>query len=81
MAYGSVRAVAGMLYGFKPAVPLTGITAAVAGIIVNLALFFACHVFWPHGMGRPIDLLSVTLSAIAMIALFRFKAGVIPVIL
>jgi chromate transporter len=27
------------------------------------------------------DLLSVMLAAIAMIALFRFKAGVIPVIL
>jgi chromate transporter len=32
-------------------------------------------------MGRPMDLLSVMLAAIAMIALFRFKAGVIPVIL
>ena len=27
--------------------PLTGITAAVVGVIVNLALFFAWHVFWP----------------------------------
>jgi chromate transporter len=32
-------------------------------------------------MGRPMDLLSVMLAAIAMIALFRFKAGVIAVIL
>jgi chromate transporter len=61
--------------------PLTGITAAVVGIIVNLALFFAYHVFWPQGMGSRVDVLSVMLAAIAMIALFRFKAGVIPVIL
>jgi hypothetical protein len=30
--------------------PLTGITAAVVGVIVNLALFFAWHVFWPQGL-------------------------------
>ena len=29
--------------------PLTGITAAVVGVIVNLAVFFAWHVFWPGG--------------------------------
>jgi chromate transporter len=29
--------------------PLTGITAAVVGVIVNLALFFAWHVLWPKG--------------------------------
>ena len=29
--------------------PLTGITAAVVGVIVNLAVFFAWHVFWPRG--------------------------------
>ena len=32
--------------------PLTGITAAVVGVIVNLALFFAWHVFWPQGWTR-----------------------------
>jgi chromate transporter len=65
----------------KLTAPLTGITAAVVGIIVNLALFFACHVFWPSGMSGAVDVLSVMLAAIAMIALFLFKAGVIPVIL
>jgi chromate transporter len=65
----------------KLTAPLTAITAAVVGIIVNLALFFAYHVFWPSGMDSPVDLLSVMLAAIAMIALFRFKAGVIAVIL
>jgi chromate transporter len=60
--------------------PLTGITAAVVGIILNLALFFAYHVFWPSGAAG-VDWVSVLLAAIAMMALFRFKAGVIPVIL
>jgi len=60
--------------------PLTGITAAVVGIIANLALFFAYHVFRPSG-AVSVDWLSVLLAAIAMIALFRFKVGVIPVIL
>ena len=30
--------------------PLTGITAAVVGVIVNLAVFFAWHVLWPDGL-------------------------------
>ncbi|MEO5695711.1 MAG: chromate efflux transporter, partial [Burkholderiaceae bacterium] len=29
--------------------PLTAITAAVVGVILNLALFFAWHVWWPQG--------------------------------
>lgn len=33
--------------------PLTAITAAVVGVIVNLAVFFAYHVLWPEGR-RPL---------------------------
>ncbi|MCC2681371.1 MAG: chromate transporter [Nitrosospira multiformis] len=65
----------------KLTAPLTGITAAVVGIILNLALFFAYHVFWVSGIDGPVDWISVALAAIALIALFRFKSGVIPVIL
>ena len=65
----------------KLTAPLTAITAAVVGVIVNLALFFAYHVFWPSGLDQPVDWLSVLIAAMALIALFRFKAGVIPVIL
>jgi chromate transporter len=61
--------------------PLSGITAAAVGVIVNLALFFAYHVFWPGGLNSAIDWLSVVLAAVATMAVFRFKVGVIPVIL
>jgi chromate transporter len=66
--------------------PLTGITAAVVGVIVNLATFFAWHVFWPSGwqaarLTGGLDIAAVAIGAVAAVALLRFKAGVIPVIL
>jgi chromate transporter len=60
--------------------PLTAITAAVVGVILNLAVFFAYHVLWPSGMGGHFDGLSLFIGIAAAIALFRFKIGVIPVI-
>jgi len=60
--------------------PLTGITAAVVGVILNLALFFAHHVLWPEGRSGPFDLPSAVIGVAAFVALFRFKAGIIPVI-
>lgn len=61
--------------------PLSAITAAVVGVILNLALFFAYHVFWPSGLTSSIDWFSIVLTAIATVAVFRFKVNVIPVIL
>ena len=61
--------------------PLTAITAAVVGVILNLALFFAWHVLWPAGAGGRFDWLSALIGIAAGVALFRFKAGIIPVIL
>lgn len=61
--------------------PLTAITAAVVGVIVNLAVFFAYHVFWPQGVSGQVEWPSVALAALAVIAIFRFKMNVIPVIL
>jgi chromate transporter len=55
--------------------PLTAVTAAVVGVIVNLALFFAGHVLWPHGA---FDWTAAAITAGAAIALFRYDAGIIP---
>jgi chromate transporter len=58
--------------------PLTGITAAVVGVVVSLAVFFAQHVFYVAGA---VDWISLVLAAAALAALMRFKLGLIPVIL
>ncbi len=64
----------------KFSAPLTGITAAVVGVIVNLALFFAWHVLWPKGWDGGFDWPSAVIGAAAFVALFRYKAGIMPVI-
>jgi chromate transporter len=60
--------------------PLSAITAAVVGVILNLAVFFAWHVFWPTGFGGDFDGVAALIGVYALIALFRFKVGVISVI-
>ena len=60
--------------------PLAGITAAVVGVIVNLVVFFAMHVFWPQGFGAAIDIASALIAVAALVALLRFKVGVITLI-
>ena len=65
----------------KLTAPLTAITAAVVGVIVNLAVFFAWHVLWPKGAGGGFDAASAAIGLVTAVALFRFKAGVIPVVL
>ncbi|WP_166367213.1 chromate efflux transporter [Pseudomonas akapageensis] len=61
--------------------PLTGITAAVVGVILNLAMFFGYHVLWPKGFAGDLDWPSLLIAVAAAIALFRFKRGVIQVLL
>ena len=60
--------------------PLTAITAAVVGVILNLALFFAYHVLWPRGFDGAFEWPSALIAMAAGIALFRYKANVIHVI-
>lgn len=67
--------------------PLLGITAAVVGVIINLAIFFAYHVLWPYGFNSmeefigKIDWRSLVIGIIAFIALFKFKIDILKVIL
>ncbi|VAW95764.1 Chromate transport protein ChrA [hydrothermal vent metagenome] len=77
--------------------PLTGITAAVVGVILNLAVFFAYHVLWPEGIGiefewssplvglkafynAPFEWVSALIGSAALIAMFKFKVGILPVL-
>ncbi len=60
--------------------PLTAITAAVVGVILNLAVFFGYHVLWPKGLAGHFDWGSALIALGAAAALFRFKRGVIEVI-
>ena len=64
----------------KLTAPLTAITAAVVGVILNLALFFAYHVLWPQGFNGRFDWPSAIISVLALLALFRLKWNVMLVI-
>ncbi len=72
-------------HDIKFTAPLTAITAAVVGVILNLALFFAWHVFWPEASARApfsgrFEWFSVILTLAAFIGLWRYKLGIIQVI-
>ena len=60
--------------------PLTGITAAVVGVVLNLAVFFAYHVLWPKGFEGSFEWFSALIGAAAFVALFRYKIGIVTVI-
>ena len=60
--------------------PLTAITAAVVGVILNLALFFGYHTLWPEGFAGSLDVASALIAVGAAIALFKFKRNVMHVI-
>ncbi|MDD5176171.1 MAG: chromate efflux transporter [Sterolibacterium sp.] len=65
--------------------PLTAITAAVVGVILNLAVFFAWHTFWPKAtatapFGGPFDAISVAIAIACFIALWKYKVDIMKVI-
>ncbi len=72
---------------------LSAVTAAVVGVILNLAVWFGLHVVFRqllpwhnYGFALDVPVLSsidpfATILAIAALALFRFKIGVIPTLL
>jgi len=61
--------------------PLVGITAAVVGVILNLALFFAYHVLWPDGQSGAFEWFSALLGVAACFALFKWDIGIFKLIL
>ena len=68
----------------KLTAPLAAVTAAVVGVIANLALFFIAIVAIKPGAtslhGAQIDFVALGLVVFAAVALWRLKWGVIPVI-
>jgi chromate transporter len=60
--------------------PLTGVTAAVVGVIASLALFFLAHIATPSDAAGTVDWIALLIASGAAVALLRYKAGVIPVI-
>lgn len=64
----------------KLTAPLTAISAAVVGVILNLALFFGYHTLWPSGFAGPFDVPSALIALAAFVALFRYKLNVMVVI-
>jgi chromate transporter len=61
--------------------PLTAISAAVVGVVISLALFFAWHVFGLASPPARWDWIAIAISAAASLALLRYKVGTIKLIL
>jgi chromate transporter len=60
---------------------LSGVTAAVVGVILNLALVFGAAVIFPQGAAGNIDWFAAAMSAAAFVALYKFKADVLLIVL
>ena len=58
---------------------LSTVTAAVVGVVLNLAVWFGIHVLFPAGRG--LDWFAVLVALIAFVGMLRWKWGVIPVVL
>ncbi|MFZ9642498.1 MAG: chromate efflux transporter [Candidatus Methylopumilus sp.] len=63
----------------KLAAPLTAITAAVVGVILNLACFFALHTFWQEKT-QQLNIAGLIIASLAFIALTKFKVNTLLVI-
>jgi chromate transporter len=57
---------------------LTTVTAAVVGVVLNLAVWFGLHVFAPRA--GTVDWFAVVVSAVAFAAMQFFRVGIIPVV-
>jgi chromate transporter len=58
---------------------LSAITAAIVGVVLNLAVWFALHVFFPDT--GTIDWFAILLCIAAFVAMTRYKVDIIPVVI
>jgi chromate transporter len=57
---------------------LSTVTAAVVGVILNLAVWFGVHVMFPSGAN--VDWFAIVVCAIAFVGMLRWKWKIVPVI-
>ena len=64
--------------------PLTAITAAIVGVIINLALFFAYHSLWPQGVESgwlmQLDWIALAIGILASALLFYWKMNIMKLL-
>jgi len=58
---------------------LSAVTAAVVGVILNLAVWFGLHAVFPPG--DRIDYFALVLSVITFIGMLKWKWAVIPAVI
>ena len=58
---------------------LSAVTAAIVGVILNLAVWFGLHVFFPHA--GAVDWFAVILCATAFVTMLRYKIDIIPIVI
>ena len=64
----------------KLTAPLNAITAAVVGVIVSLAVFFAQHVFVPESISKP-DIIAISISLFSLCMLVKWNLSIIKLVL
>jgi chromate transporter len=64
--------------------PLTAITAAIVGVIINLGLFFAYHTLWPQGVESgwlmQLDWIALAIGILASVLLFYWKMNIMKLL-
>jgi chromate transporter len=60
---------------------LTGVTAAVVGVVLNLAVVFGMAVLWPRGLAAGIDWVALAMSIAALAALSTLQVNIVWVVL
>jgi len=58
---------------------LSAITAAVVGVVMNLAVWFGMHIVLPKN--EPFNWFAAVVGVIAFLGMWRWKWGIIPVII
>ena len=58
---------------------LSAVTAAVVGVVLNLAVWFGIHVLFPAGHG--LDWFAVVVALVAFVGMLKWKWDVIPVVI